>query len=148
MTTTAPTVGGRDVALAHYASRALLERTLAGHGLSFQQNVALRLAATADGPVDHAGLVDGVTDSLKVDESDARDAVEGLVALGLLVQDGPSRVRATEAGRELYGKASTEAGAIAARLYAGIPEEDLAATARVLGLVTERANAELATFSK
>ncbi|MET8942781.1 MarR family transcriptional regulator [Streptomyces sp. NPDC004542] len=148
MTTTAPAVDGRVVALAHYASRAVLERTLARHGIGFQQSVALRLAALADGPVDPARLVDGVTGSLKVDEADARGTIEELIALDLLTPEEPSRIRITDAGRELYGRTSAESGAIAARLYAGISEEDRAVAGRVLALVTQRADAELATPSE
>lgn len=39
---------------------------------------------------------------------------------------------------------SAESAGISARLCAGIPAEDLATAGRILTLVTERANAELA----
>lgn len=53
-------------------------------------------------------------------------------------------MRLTDAGRELYETTTQETAEISARLYAGIPAEDLAVAGRVLTLVTERANAELA----
>ncbi|MEU5598416.1 MarR family transcriptional regulator [Streptomyces sp. NPDC020298] len=147
MTTTAPAVGPRVIALAHYASRAVLERVLASHGISFQQSVTLRLAAVADGPVEPAHLVDGVTGALKVDESDVRGTVEELITLGFLTPEEPSRLRITDAGRELYARVSATTGPVTARIYAGISEEDRAVAGRVLTLITERADAELAALA-
>ena len=46
--------------------------------------------------------------------------------------------------RELYEQITAETSEISARIYADIPAEDLATAGRVLTLVTERANAELA----
>ncbi|UUU26509.1 MarR family transcriptional regulator [Streptomyces sp. DSM 40750] len=146
MTTTAPTVNGRVIGLAHYAGRAVLESVLAGYGLTFQQSVTLRLVAVADEPVDRDRLVGQVVDSLKVEEADIRAVVEELVSATLLETDPaqPSRLGITDAGRELHTRSAAETAPISARIYAGIPTEDLAAAGRVLDLVVERANAELA----
>ncbi|MEV5171367.1 MarR family transcriptional regulator [Streptomyces flaveolus] len=144
MTTTAPRVDSRVIGLAHYALRAALERVLSPHGISFLQSVTLRLAALADGPVERAALVDGVVGTVKVDESDAGRAIEDLTAAGLLAPVGPSAMRLTDAGRAVYATSSAEAATVSARLYAGIAEEDRAVAGRVLTLLTERADAELA----
>ncbi|MET8769806.1 MarR family transcriptional regulator [Streptomyces sp. NPDC004658] len=144
MTTTAPRVDSRAIGLAHYALRAVLERVLAPHGISFLQSVTLRLTAVADGPVERAALVDGVIGTVKVDEGDAQRAIEDLTAAGLLAPEGPSAVRLTDAGRAVYATSSAEAATVSARLYAGISEEDRAVAGRVLTLLTERADAELA----
>ncbi|MGW1913429.1 MarR family transcriptional regulator [Streptomyces sp. NPDC002076] len=146
MTTTAPLVDPRTIALAHYAARAVLERVLASYGTTFQQNVTLRLAAVADRPVERAALVDGVTDALKVDAADALETIDELIAAGLLVAAEASRVEISESGRELYARTSAETAPVSARIYAGISEEDRAVTGRVLTLITERANAELAAL--
>ncbi|MEV0182338.1 MarR family winged helix-turn-helix transcriptional regulator [Streptomyces sp. NPDC050625] len=148
MTTSAPVVDGRVVALAHYAARAVLERVLSPYDVSFQQFITLRLAAVADGPVERDALIDGVTGAVKVDASDVYVTVDELITAGLLTEEGPSRVRITGAGRELYAKGSAETAAVAARIYDGISEEDRAVAGRVLTLVTERANAELAALSQ
>ncbi|WP_225828727.1 MarR family transcriptional regulator [Streptomyces naphthomycinicus] len=148
MTTTAPRADGRTVALAHYAARALLERTLAPHGISFLQSVTLRLAVVAEGPVERAGLIDGAVGAVKIDAAEAERAVGELTAAGLVTPEGPSRVRATDAGRRLYGTASGESAAIAERLYEGISEEDRAVAGRVLTLVAQRADAELAALGQ
>ncbi|QMU68840.1 winged helix DNA-binding protein [Streptacidiphilus sp. P02-A3a] len=146
MTTTAPTVNGRVVALAHYSARALLEGVLERHGATFQQSVALRVVAVAGGSVDREELVADVDSSLKTGDSAVRGVIEELVAAKLLEPDpAATRLRLTDAGRELWDRTSAESAEIGALLYAGIPAEDLAAAGRVLALVTERANAELGT---
>ncbi|MGW0495928.1 MarR family transcriptional regulator [Streptomyces sp. NPDC003007] len=148
MTTTPPRVDPRVIALAHYAGRALLENVLARHGITFQQSVTLRLAADADGPVRREQLTDGVTGALKIDAAEAQEVLDELAAAQLLTPDGASEVRITDAGRELYTTTSGETAPITARIYDGIPAEDLAVTGRVLSLITGRADAELAALSR
>ncbi|MFG2555761.1 MarR family transcriptional regulator [Streptomyces sp. NPDC048581] len=147
MTTTTPLVDPRVIALAHYASRALLERVLARHGATFQQSVTLRLVAVADGPVERDRLVGGVVGALKIDASEVHSVVDELIAAELLAPHEPSQVRITDAGRELYDRTSAETAPITARIYADIPTEDLTAAGRVLTLITERADAELAALA-
>ncbi|GAB2886707.1 hypothetical protein GCM10027074_63980 [Streptomyces deserti] len=146
--TTTPPVGPRVIALAHYAGRAILEHVLARHGVTFQQSVTLRLAAVADGPVERDQLVGGVVGALKIEAEEVQGVIDELIAAELLAPDEASRVRITEAGRELYDRTSAETAPISARIYAGIPPEDLAVTGRVLSLITERADAELAALAK
>ncbi|CAM5681540.1 hypothetical protein SALBM311S_05882 [Streptomyces alboniger] len=76
--------------------------------------------------------------------------IEELIAKELVVPDasGTSRVRATDAGRALYTEAGAETAPISARIYAGIPAEDLSTAGRVLARITERANTELAALSR
>lgn len=148
MTTTTPVLGPRVIALAHYASRAVLERVLARHGMTFQQSVTLRLAAVADGPVERDDLVDGVVGALKINAAEAHSVVDELIAAELLSPQEPSQVRITDAGRERYDTTSAETAPISARIYAGIPTEDLATAGRVLALITERGNAELAAITE
>ncbi|WP_128434982.1 winged helix DNA-binding protein [Streptomyces cyaneus] len=148
MTTTTPLVNPRVIALAHYAARALLEDVLARHGATFQQSVTLRLVAIADGPVERDDVIDGVVGALKIDAAQAHSVVEELIAAGLLAPQEPSRVRITDAGRELYDRTSAATAPITGRIYAGIPTEDLATAGRVLALITERANAELGAMAR
>ncbi|OAR22217.1 hypothetical protein A8W25_31445 [Streptomyces sp. ERV7] len=147
MTTTAPRVDARVIALAHYAARALAEGVVTRHGVTFHQNVTLRAIAVAGESIGRDELVADVTGSLKADESFVRAVIEELTAADLLEEDPAetTRLRLTKAGRTLYGTTTAETAAIAARLYADIPPEDLAVAGRVLTLVTTRANAELAT---
>lgn len=143
MTTTGPVTGARDLALAHYAARGVLERVLARHGMTFQQQVALRAAVTAEAPRTPDGLAAQVQHSLKADPAGIRATLDELLTRGLLAEEG-AHLRPTDAGRELMAAVAEETAPISARVWDGIPAEDLAAAGRVLALVTERANAELA----
>ncbi|MFF8599492.1 MarR family transcriptional regulator [Streptomyces sp. NPDC015232] len=149
--TTAPTTASipaapadsRALGLAHYAARGVLEHFLARHGATFPQQVTLRAAVTAGAPQTADALVSQVRASLKSDPADVRASLDELLASGLLVADG-DQLRPTEAGRDLLAAVAAETAPVSARIWSGIPAEDLAATGRVLALVTERANAELA----
>ncbi|NEB41290.1 MarR family transcriptional regulator [Streptomyces sp. SID14515] len=143
---TAPVANARDLALAHYAARGVLEKVLARHGATFQQQVALRAAVTADTPQTPGELLAQVQNSLKADPADIRATLDELRAERLLVLDG-EHLRPSDAGRELLAAVSAETAPITARVWGGIPAEDLAVAGRVLALVTERANAELAALA-
>jgi DNA-binding MarR family transcriptional regulator len=146
MTNTAPAADARALALAHYAARGVLEHVLARHGITFQQQVALRAVLTADAPPTPDELVAQVHDSLKADPADIRATADELLAKQLIVADG-AHLRPTDAGRELIAATSAETAPVAARIWGGIPAEDLAAAGRVLATVTERANAELSALT-
>ncbi|MFB6854849.1 MarR family transcriptional regulator [Streptomyces sp. NPDC056341] len=146
MTTTAPAADARALGLAHYAARGVLEHVLARHGITFHQQIALRAALTADAPQAPDDLVAQVQGSLKADPGDIRSTLDELLAKQLLDTDG-AHLRPTDAGRELLAAVGAESTPISARIWGGIPDEDLAAAGRVLALVTERANAELAALA-
>lgn len=141
-TTTAP-ADARALGLAHYAARAVLESVLARHGLGFQQQIVLRPVALAAAPVGRARLTADTVAALKADEDSVRGTIDGLIASGILAADA-SDVRITDTGRALYERITQETSVASARIWGGIPEADLLAAGRVLTLVTERANAELA----
>ncbi|MCX4834241.1 MarR family transcriptional regulator [Streptomyces sp. NBC_00006] len=143
---TAPAVDARGLALAHYAARGVLEHVLARHGATFQQQVTLRTAITAATPQTPDDLITQVQGSLKADPADIRATLDELLAKQLLVADG-AHLRPTDAGRELLAATGAETAPISARIWGGIPTEDLAAAGRVLARVTERANAELAALT-
>ncbi|WP_030619500.1 MarR family winged helix-turn-helix transcriptional regulator [Streptomyces fulvoviolaceus] len=145
MTTTAPTLDSRVIGLAHYAARAVLESVLTRYDLTFQQSVTLRPVAIADAPVERDELVGQVAGSLKVDTADIHDTIEELIGKGLVAAEA-SLLQVTDSGRGLYAETSAETGQFSARIYAGISTEDRATAGRVLTLITERANAELAAL--
>ncbi|MER6414269.1 MarR family transcriptional regulator [Streptomyces humidus] len=148
MTTYTPAVDGRIIALAHYAARALLEGVLTRHDVTFHQNVVLRAVMLAGESTGRDELVADVTGSLKAGPSLVRDVIGELTAARLLEEDPaqPSQLRLTDAGRRLYESTAAETAEISARLYAGVPAADLAVAGRVLTLVTQRADAELAAM--
>jgi DNA-binding transcriptional regulator PaaX len=145
MTQPTPLVNGRLIGLTHYASRALLERVLARSGTSFTQSTALRTLADHGGNAERASLVALVVEALKLgDEQTVRTAVDGLLADRLLEVSDEDRVSFTAGGRQLFDGIQAAGAEIASRLYAGIAREDLETAGRVLTVVLERANAELA----
>ncbi|MEU4984734.1 hypothetical protein [Streptomyces sp. NPDC021969] len=144
--TDAPPADARALGLAHYAARGVLEQILARHGVTFQQQVVLRAAATAQTPPTPDGLVAEVRGTLKADPADIRSVVDGLLVKGLLAADG-AHLPATDAGRELLAAVGAAVAPVSARIWGGIPADDLAAAGRVLALVTERADAEFAALT-
>ncbi|MBT2378655.1 MarR family transcriptional regulator [Streptomyces sp. ISL-111] len=145
-TAPAPTATARELGLAHHAARGVLENVLARYGATFPQQIALRAAITADTPQAPDDLVARVHDSLKADPAGIRAVLDELRAKGLLVAEG-AHLRPTDAGRALFAAVAAETAPISARIWGGIPAEDLAAAGRVLALVTERADAELAALT-
>ncbi|MBL1101077.1 MarR family transcriptional regulator [Streptomyces coffeae] len=144
--TTAPVADARALGLAHYAARGVLAHVLARHGTTFRQQIALRAAVTADAPQTPDDLITQVRGSLKADPADIRATLDELLAKQLLVADD-AHLHPTETGRELIAALGAETAPITARIWGGIPAEDLAAAGRVLALVTGRANAELAALT-
>ncbi|MEV5974588.1 MarR family transcriptional regulator [Streptomyces sp. NPDC051921] len=144
--TTGPLADARALGLAHYAARGVLEVVLARHGTTFPQQIALRAAVTAEAPQTPEELVAQVRGSLKADPADIRATLDELKAEELLVEDG-AHIRPTTAGRELLAALTAATAPVSARIWGGIPVEDLAAAGRVLALVTERADAEFAALT-
>ncbi|MFB4425027.1 MarR family transcriptional regulator [Streptomyces sp. QL37] len=144
--TTGPVADARTLGLAHYAARGVLEHVLARHGATFQQQIVLRAAITADAPQTPDDLVAQVRGYLKADPAGIRATLDELLGRQLLDTDG-AHLRPTDAGRELLAAVGAETAPFSARIWGGIPAEDLAAAGRVLALVTERADAELAALT-
>ncbi|MEV0094582.1 MarR family transcriptional regulator [Streptomyces sp. NPDC050738] len=142
--TAIPTVNGQVIGQAHYATRALLEGALVQSGTSFHQALALNYVADRGGSVDTGAIVGRLVGGVKIEEALARTVVDELISGKLLETAEGDEVRFTDAGAELHEHTRTAGNNIAARLYGDIPAADLEAAGRVLALVTERANAELA----
>ncbi|MCX5413398.1 MarR family transcriptional regulator [Streptomyces sp. NBC_00059] len=144
--TTAPAADARSLGLAHYAARGVLEHVLARHGATFQQQITLRAAVTADAPRTADELVAEVRAFLKTGPAAVHATIGELLDGRLLVEDG-AHLRPTDAGRELIAVVGAETAPLSARIWSGIPAEDLAAAGRVLALVRQRAEAELAALA-
>jgi DNA-binding MarR family transcriptional regulator len=125
---------------------AILQRQLAGTGLTEPQWITLTLTAASGGSIDRGQLAERVGGALKVSEPDAQARIRELAAAQLLEApaDEESSVRLTDAGRQLFGRIRAAVTEITERLWGDLPAEDLATAGRVLSIVTERANAELA----
>lgn len=140
------TLNGQIIGQAHYATRAVLEGLLDETGTTFHQCVALNVTADAGGTTGRAGLAARMTGTLKIDPSAAEAVLTELTGAGLLeaAPGDATRLTLTVAGRERQAGIKAGTAALAERLYAGFPAEELAAAARVLTALTARANAALA----
>jgi len=136
-----PILTSRNIGLAENALRALLNQALQHTGLDYHRWVALKLVADGHWPVPVATLIGQLKDFLKMDEAGALAAINDLRAQGLV--DTSDRISTTLRGRSLYERLCDETGEISRRIYAGLDPEDLAATHRVLSVITARANSLL-----
>ena len=127
-----PTLTGQTIAEAQGAVRALLDRTLAGSGLTSNEYVALRVADAR--PMDDlAGFLAGQP-QLGLDPAGATTLVAGLQKRGLLCEGS-----ITPAGMQLFTQVSAQVAETTAKLYDAMDEGDLATTQRVLTDVIARA---------
>ncbi|WP_433527869.1 hypothetical protein ACQPYA_15915 [Micromonospora sp. CA-263727] len=140
------TLDGRALGRTHYATRAVLERSLAPLGLTFPQALLLNALAGAVGPLPRDEAAAGLVQALKVAGPAAQATLTELVAAQLVapLPEDPGTVTLTPAGRRLQRRVAGVSGEIGARLWADLPAGDLAVAARVLEVVRRRAEAELA----
>ncbi|MFI6872687.1 MarR family winged helix-turn-helix transcriptional regulator [Streptomyces sp. NPDC050400] len=146
MTTTAPRLNGQIIGQAFYATRALLDRRLTHEGVTFNQSLVLNVLAQHGGSWGRQALVERMTGTTKVTAEVAHAAFAELVAAGL-VETGPGDrpdLLLTKTGRALQERLAEAVAGIAERVYANIPDDELAAAAQVLIRLTEQANAALA----
>jgi DNA-binding MarR family transcriptional regulator len=131
-----PILTSRNIVLAENALRALLTRALRDTGLTYHQWMVLKLVA--DNPMRAVELVDQLGDSLKLDETTTLTIINDLRERDLV--DVGDKVWTTLRGRALFERMCDETGEISRQIYAGLDPDDLAATHRVLSVVTARAN--------
>jgi hypothetical protein len=115
---------------------ALLRRFLEGTGLTEPQWVTLRLADLLEGGVDGHGLAAAVADRAQFRNS--ADLVSELTGRDLL-EDG----RLTSAGRSLLATVQNTITIATTPIWDHLPDDDVAAAARVLNEVVSRARAVL-----
>jgi len=141
--TNPPTLSGQDIGQAARATNALLETLLTDAGLPFNTWVALNVLVTT-GPQPRAALVQRLTHGLKIAADVAQAAVDELVSRHYASENAPG-LQIADAGTALHGRIRAGIDGITERLYGDLPAGDLATTRRILGIVIERANAELAS---
>jgi hypothetical protein len=143
---TTPTFGAQILGQTEKALNAILDRQLAGTGLTEPQWVTLSLTVMGGGTVDRDQLVGRVADALKVSQAEAQARIAELTAAQLLdAADGdPSQVTVTGDGQELYGEIRAAVTEITQRMWGDLPAEELATAGRVLSTILARANSELA----
>ena len=146
MTVTAPAVPGFGTHVIGPTGKALdavLDRQLAGTGITVPQCVALTLAVLG-GPQAVEALVERVSGALKVDLWTAHGRIGELAAANLVRTTPDGAVEPTEPGEAQWHRARAAVDDVTRRLWGDLPEADLATAARVLSTVLTRANAILA----
>ena len=125
------------------ALNAILDRQLAGTGITEPQWVTLTLTVVGGGAVDRAELIRRVGGATRFSPAAVAERIAELAAAGLLREAGDGRVQVTDEGQARWTQVRTAIGPITQRLWGDLPAEDLAAAGRVLGIVLDRANAVL-----
>jgi DNA-binding MarR family transcriptional regulator len=141
-----PPFGTQIIGRTEKALNAILDRLLDDTNLTEPQWVALTLTVASGGTIGRDELVSRVAGALKVTDAEAAARVDELAAAELVdVPDDPaSPVQVTDTGRELQSRIRAQVGEITERLWGDLPAEDLATAGRVLSMVLDRANDELA----
>jgi hypothetical protein len=124
---------------------AILDRELAGTGLTEPEWVTLVLTVAIGEAIDRDQLIGRVAGAVKVSEEEAQTRVDKLTTAGLLqVGDGENPpVQVTDAGDQVHARIRGAITPITERLWGDLPAEDLATAGRVLNTILARANAEL-----
>ena len=139
-----PSLNTRVIGQTEKSLNAILDRQLAGTGLTEPQWVILTLAVTSGGTIQHDQFTGQVAGALKISEAGAQARIAELVtARHLEASAEASAVAVTGAARQLHGRIRAAITEITDRLWGDLPAEDLATAGRVLAIVNERANAEL-----
>ena len=138
-----PALNGQVIGQTQHAIQAVLDAVLVETETSFHQWVLIRQVALSGGSTARADLVDALTDGLKIETAVAVRVLDEVVRLGLVDAPGDAVVL-TQTGRDRYERIANAAAQITVRLYGDLPPEDLETTRRVLTIIRERANAELA----
>jgi hypothetical protein len=141
----APTAMPRILGQAENAHGALMARELSRSNTTFPQWVALTLTAGAT-RIDRAELITRISGALKLPARQAAQTLDELIAREFLAPapGAPSSLELTPAGQSHYAPLRAAIAQVTTCLYADIPAADLATTARVLTLLTTRANTALA----
>jgi len=142
---TYPTLTPQVIGQAEKTLNAILDRLLAGPGLTEAQWITLTLTAAGGGAGGRGQLVTQVAHGLKIDEARARAHLDSLADRGLVRDSGDAApVRLTAAGEQVHGQIRAAATQVTERLWGDLPAADLDTAGRVLSIITDRAGAELA----
>jgi DNA-binding MarR family transcriptional regulator len=135
-----PPLSTQVIGQAESALGALLEPLLASSEITFHEWLVLVITAASGGSIDRRQLVARIAAARKVDAAAIETAIAELAAAGMVRDEGT--VEFTDVGRGTYQRIREAVEETTAKLF-DFPSEDLAAAGRVLGVLTERANALL-----
>jgi hypothetical protein len=142
VTTTTQAFGTALIGQTEKALNAILQRELAGTGITEPQWVTLTLSVVSGGDIDRSELIRRVGGATQFSQASVAERITELTAAGFL-RDGDGRVQVTEAGQARWTQVRAAIGPITQGLWGDLPAEDVAAAGRVLSVVLDRANAVL-----
>lgn len=142
---TTPTFSPQLIGQTEKTLNAILDRQLAGTGLTEPLWVTLTLTVMG-GSTSRDELVGRVAGALHIGTAEALDRVTKLADDRLLriSRDDVPSVTLTDRGKQLYAEIRGAVTEITERLWGDLPADDLAVAGRLLSIVLERANVELA----
>jgi DNA-binding MarR family transcriptional regulator len=143
---THPSLNPQVIGQAESALGAILDPLLARTGTTFNQWLVLTVSAASGAAIDRDQLLTRITGARKIDDPAVLTAIAELTSAELvqaLPGEGP-RIGLTETGQARYRSIRTALDEVISRLFGDLPAEDLATAGRVLTIITERANAEVA----
>ena len=140
---TYPTLTPRVIGQAEKTLNAILARQLVGTGLAEPDWVILTLAATSGEPPGRDQFTRTVADALKISEAGAGARIGAMVTAQQLQITGEG-VTVTGAALQVHERIRAATAGITQQLWGDLPAGDLATAGRVLAIITERANAQLA----
>jgi DNA-binding MarR family transcriptional regulator len=137
-----PPLSTQVIGKAESALGALLAPVLAEAGLTFPQWLVLVLATANGGAAGRGALVAAIADARKLDQAEVTTAIGALAATGDLEADD-AQVMLTGNGRARHQRVRARLDEVTTAIF-DLPADDLAVAGRILGVITERANAVLA----
>lgn len=142
-----PTLNTQVIGQAESALGALLNPVLAPTGTTPLQWFVLSVTAGSDGTASRDQIAGRVAGARKSDPAQVQAAITELAGAGLLeLPDEGAALRLTAEGQARAQGIRSTLGEITARIFGGMPAQDLAVAGRVLTAVTEHANAELSSL--
>jgi hypothetical protein len=118
---------------------AILDRELAGTGLSAALWVTLTVVIAGGGSAERDQLIRRVATARRISESEAQTHVGQLAAAQLLraCDEAGAHVTVTDSGQRLHRQIRAAVGEITQRLWGDLPLAELEAAGRVLSTVLE-----------
>jgi DNA-binding MarR family transcriptional regulator len=139
-----PSLSTQVIGQAESALGAILDPLLARTGTTFRQWLVLTVTAASGSVIGRGQLTARISGARKISQPEVESAISELTESGLAKSlPGDDHIGLTELGQARYEQIRTALGDVTARLFGGLPPEDLATAGRVLVIITERANAEL-----
>ena len=142
--TATPSFSAQLLGQTEKACNAILDRLLAGSGLTEPQWVTLTLTVSGGRTLDRGQLAGRVADALKVSDAEAHARIADLAALHLLKSVEGGGFEVTDSGQALWTEVRTATTRVTEELWGDLPAGDLATAGRVLSTVLARANTVLA----